>query len=54
MAAKREDLEFVFNPRSIAVVGATEAGFPVYPTVGRAALAIGRFLQYHQARSKDD
>lgn len=31
-----------------------EAGFPIYPTVGRAALAVGRFLQYHRARGEDD
>ena len=31
-----------------------KTGFPVYPTVGRAALAVGRFLQYHQARGEDD
>jgi len=31
-----------------------KAGFPVYPTVERAALAVGRFLKYHHSRGEDE
>jgi acyl-CoA synthetase (NDP forming) len=31
-----------------------KAGFPVFPTVASAALALGRFLQYHQNRDRNE
>jgi len=31
-----------------------KAGFPVFPTVASAALALGRFLQYHQSRDRNE
>lgn len=45
-------LDFLFHPESEAQAHLREAGFPVYPSIGRAARAISKFIQYHEWHQK--